>query len=74
MEDELLTRKKRGWVEIIDYCFFSFFFMLFSRFLLRIIEIYRNKEEILIVGSLSFLRMLFQSRFSFEVSKVFQIY
>lgn len=52
---------------------FLFFFMLFSRFLLRIIEIYRNKEEILIVGSLSFLRMLFQSRFSFEVTKVFQI-
>lgn len=43
--------------------------MLFSRFLLRIIEIYRNKEEILIVGLLSFLRMLFQSRFSFEVTK-----
>lgn len=26
MEDELLTRKKRSWVEIIDYCFFFFFF------------------------------------------------
>lgn len=60
-----------GWDHWLLFLFF--FFMLFSRFLLRIIEIYRNKEEILIVGSLSFLRMLFQSRFSFEVTKVFQI-
>lgn len=30
MEDELLTRKKRGWVEIIDYCFFSFFRAVFA--------------------------------------------
>lgn len=72
MEDELLTRKKRvGLRSLIIVSFL--FFVLFSRFLLRIIEIYRNKEEILIVGSLSFLRMLFQSRFSFEVTKVFQI-
>lgn len=72
MEDKLLTRKKRvGLRSLIIVSFL--FFVLFSRFLLRIIEIYRNKEEILIVGSLSFLRMLFQSRFSFEVTKVFQI-
>lgn len=29
MEDELLTRKM-SWVEIIDYCFFSFFRAVFA--------------------------------------------